>query len=136
MTAIYALRDLSERSQLLRVALYAFLTSTTIMLGFDLSQGVDWSHIDRSIYIYNGVNGVLLLFAYPLLYLLEKTFGFTSSVTLVELSNTNNIIFRLMAKKAQGTFVHSLQVANLAAEVADKIEPNLSWCVREHFTMI
>lgn len=121
MTAIYALRDLSERSQLLRVALYAFLTSTTIMLGFDLSQGVDWSHIDRSIYIYNGVNGVLLLFAYPLLYLLEKTFGFTSSVTLVELSNTNNIIFRLMAKKAQGTFVHSLQVANLAAEVADKI---------------
>ena len=91
------------------------------MLGFDLSQGVDWSHIDRSIYIYNGVNGVLLLFAYPLLYLLEKTFGFTSSVTLVELSNTNNIIFRLMAKKAQGTFVHSLQVANLAAEVADKI---------------
>ena len=121
LTAIYALRDLTERSQLMRVAFYVFLTSSTVMLGFDLSQGVDFAHIDRSLYIYNAVNGVLLLFAYPLLYLIEKTFGFTSSVTLVELSNTNHPLLRRMSKVAQGTFVHSLQVANLAAEVADKI---------------
>lgn len=121
MTAIYALRDLTERSQLMRVALYVFLTSSIVMLGFDLSQGVDFVHIDRSLYIYNAVNGVLLLFAYPLLYLIEKAFGFTSSVTLVELSNTNHALLRRMSKVAQGTFVHSLQVANLAAEVADKI---------------
>lgn len=121
MTAIYALRDLTERSQLMRVALYVFLTSSIVMLGFDLSQGVDLVHIDRSLYIYNAVNGVLLLFAYPLLYLIEKAFGFTSSVTLVELSNTNHALLRRMSKVAQGTFVHSLQVANLAAEVADKI---------------
>ena len=121
MTAIYALRDLTERSQLMRVALYVFLISSIVMLGFDLSQGVDLVHIDRSLYIYNAVNGVLLLFAYPLLYLIEKAFGFTSSVTLVELSNTNHALLRRMSKVAQGTFVHSLQVANLAAEVADKI---------------
>lgn len=121
MTAIYALRDLTERSQLMRVALYVFLTSSIVMLGFDLSQGVDLVHIARSLYIYNAVNGVLLLFAYPLLYLIEKAFGFTSSVTLVELSNTNHALLRRMSKVAQGTFVHSLQVANLAAEVADKI---------------
>lgn len=121
MTAIYALRDLTERSQLLRVALAVFATSTTIMLGYDLSQGIDLSHLDRSMYVYNAVNGVLLLFAYPLLYMIEKLFGFTSSVTLVELSNTNNSVLRRMSKVAQGTFVHSLQVANLAAEVADKI---------------
>ena len=121
MTAIYALRDLTERSQLMRVALYVFLTSSIVMLGFDLSQGVDLVHIDRLLYIYNAVNGVLLLFAYPLLYLIEKAFGFTSSVTLVELSNTNHALLRRMSKVAQGTFVHSLQVANLAAEVADKI---------------
>lgn len=121
MTAIYALRDLTERSQLLRVALSAFVTSSAIMLGYDLSQGIDFSHLDRSMYVYNAVNGVLLLFAYPLLYMIEKLFGFTSSVTLVELSNTNNSVLRRMSKVAQGTFVHSLQVANLAAEVADKI---------------
>lgn len=121
MTAIYALRDLTERSQLLRVALAVFVTSSAIMLGYDLSQGIDFSHLDRSMYVYNAVNGVLLLFAYPLLYMIEKLFGFTSSVTLVELSNTNNSVLRRMSKVAQGTFVHSLQVANLAAEVADKI---------------
>lgn len=121
MTAIYALRDLTERSQLLRVALAVFATSSAIMLGYDLSQGIEFSHLDRSMYVYNAVNGVLLLFAYPLLYMIEKLFGFTSSVTLVELSNTNNSVLRRMSKVAQGTFVHSLQVANLAAEVADKI---------------
>lgn len=121
MTAIYALRDLTERSQLLRVALAVFVTSSAIMLGYDLSQGIEFSHLDRSMYVYNAVNGVLLLFAYPLLYMIEKLFGFTSSVTLVELSNTNNSVLRRMSKVAQGTFAHSLQVANLAAEVADKI---------------
>lgn len=121
MTAIYALRDLTERSQLLRVALAVFVTSSAIMLGYDLSQGIEFSHLDRSMYVYNAVNGVLLLFAYPLLYMIEKLFGFTSSVTLVELSNTNNSVLHRMSKVAQGTFVHSLQVANLAAEVADKI---------------
>ena len=121
LTSIYALRDLTERSQLLRVALAVFATSTAIMIGYDLSQGVDVLHLDHSLYIYNAVNGVLLLFAYPLLYLIEKLFGFTSRVTLVELSNTNNILLRRMSKVAQGSFVHSMQVANLAAEVADKI---------------
>lgn len=121
MTAIYTLKDLTERSQLMRVALAVFVASAGIMLGYDLSQGIDLMHLNRSMYIYIGAGGVLLLFAYPLLYLIEKLFGFTSSVTLIELSNTNNALLRRMSKVAQGTFAHSLQVANLAAEVADKI---------------
>ena len=121
MTAISALKDLTERSQLLRVVLEISLAGMVVMLGYDLAQGIDLEHLDRSLYIYIGVNGVLLLFAYPLMYMIEKLFGFTSSVTLVELSNTNNTILRRMSKVAQGTFVHSLQVSNLAAEVADKI---------------
>lgn len=121
MAAIYTLKDLTERSQLMRVAFSVFATSAMVMLGYDLSQGIDFAHLDRSMYIYIATGGVLLLFAYPLLYLIEKLFGFTSSVTLIELSNTNNAILRRMSKVAQGTFAHSLQVANLAAEVADKI---------------
>lgn len=121
MAAIYTLKDLTERSQLLRVALAVFVTSASVMLGYDLSQGIDFAHLDRSMYIYIATGSVILLFAYPLLYLIEKLFGFTSSVTLIELSNTNNAVLRRMSKVAQGTFAHSLQVANLAAEVADKI---------------
>ena len=121
MTGICALKDLTERAQLLKVALIVVASSSVVMLGYDLSQGIDFLHLDRSMYMCIGLNGVLLLFAYPMLYLIEKLFGFTSSVTLVELSNTNNTILRRMSKVAQGTFVHSMQVANLAAEVADKI---------------
>lgn len=121
MAAIYAMKDLTERSQLLRVVLIVAVVMAVVMLGYDLSQGIAIDHLDETMYIYIVVNGVLLLFAYPLLYMIEKVFGFTSSVTLIELSNTNNPVLRRMSKVAQGTFVHSMQVANLAAEVADKI---------------
>ena len=121
LVAIYALRELTERSQLMRVALAVTVVQLATMMACELAQGIDFSMLDVSTYIYIVIGGVLQLFAYPLLYLIEKTFGFTSGVTLVELTNTNNSILRRMSKVAQGTFIHSLQVANLAAEVADKI---------------
>ena len=70
------------------------------------------------------VNGVTLLFAYPLLYLVEKLFGFTSDITLIELSNSNNDLLRRMSEIAPDTFNHSIQVANLAGEIANKIGAN------------
>lgn len=72
-------------------------------------------------YIYFVINGILLLFTYPLLFLLEKIFSFTSNVTLVELSNINNNLLRQLSETVPGTFQHSLQVANLAAEAAIRI---------------
>ena len=121
MVAIYGLRELTERSQLLRVALMVTLVMMLFGLGFDLAQGTPIDMLDTSWYVYVAINGVLLLFTYPLMYLVEKVFGFTSSVSLVELTNINNPILRHMSKYAQGTFVHSMQVANLAAEVAHQI---------------
>lgn len=121
LVAIYSLRDLTERSQLFKTA--AYVTLVTWVLGFclELAQGLKLSEIDRSWYYYVAINGVVLLFTYPVTYLIERIFGFTSSVTLIELSNINAPILRRMSKEAQGTFVHSMQVGNLAAEVADKI---------------
>lgn len=121
MVAIYSLRELSQRSQLLRTALIVTLTGMLFYLGLDLMHEKEFTHIDYRTYLYLAINGTLLLFAYPLLFLLEKTFGFTSNVTLVELSNINNEIMRKMSEVAPGTFQHSMQVANLAAEVANKI---------------
>lgn len=87
-------------------------------LVFELAQTGSLAAVDRSWYRDVTISGVALLFTYPLLYLIEKTFGFTSSVTLIELNNTNLPIIRRLAKEAQGTFIHSIQVGNLAAEVA------------------
>lgn len=120
-TVIYSLRELTERSQLLRTVLAVVLVGLVISIGYDLSQGLNGDAFDRSRIVYMFIGGILLLFAYPLMYFVEKLFGFTSSVTLVELTNTNNPILRKMSKVAQGTFNHSMQVSNLAAEVADKI---------------
>ena len=77
--------------------------------------------LDMTNYNYLIVNGVLLLFAYPLLYVVEKTFGFISDITLIELSNTNNELLQRMSEVAPGTFQHSIQVGNLAAAIANKI---------------
>lgn len=120
-TVIYSLRELTERSQLLRTVLAVVVVGLVISIGYDLSQGLNGDAFDRSRIVYMIIGGILLLFAYPLMYFVEKLFGFTSSVTLVELTNTNNPILRKMSKVAQGTFNHSMQVSNLAAEVADKI---------------
>lgn len=122
MVAIYSLRELSQRSQLLRTALIVTITSLVFYFSLDLMHEKEVNNLEYNIYIYLIINGILLLFAYPLMFLIEKLFGFTSNVTLVELSNINNDLMRRMSEVAPGTFQHSMQVANLATEVANKID--------------
>ncbi len=124
MTAIYSLRELSQRSQLFRTAVLVFACYSLLYFAFELIQENDLTKLNTRMYIYFGINGILLLFAYPLLFILEKVFGFTSNVTLVELSNINNTLLRKMSEVAPGTFQHSLQMANLAAEAANKVGAN------------
>jgi len=124
MTAIYSLRELSQRSQLLRTALIVVICYSLLYFAFELIQEDDLTKLNTRMYIYFTINGILLLFAYPLLFILEKTFGFTSNVTLVELSNINTKLLREMSEVAPGTFQHSLQMANLAAEAANRIGAN------------
>lgn len=124
LAAIFSLRELSQRSQLFRTAFLVILTYMTVYFAFELITENDLSKLNGRMYIYFIINGVLLLFAYPLLFLLEKTFGFTSNVTLVELSNINNELLKKMAETVPGTFQHSMQVANLAAEAANHIGAN------------
>lgn len=121
MVAIFSLRELSQRSQLFRTAFLVIITYITAYFAFELITENDLSKLNGSMYSYFIINGILLLFAYPLLFLLEKTFGFTSNVTLVELSNINNDLLRRMSETVPGTFQHSMQVANLAAEAANSI---------------
>ena len=121
LVGIYCIKDLTERSQIFLTSL--IVTFCTIVFGvmFELSQGGSLIGADRSWFRDIVISGVALLFTYPLLYLIEQAFGFTSSVTLIELNNTNSPIIRRLAKEAQGTFIHSIQVGNLAAEVAARI---------------
>lgn len=125
LVAIFSLRELSQRSQLFRTALLVILTYVVVYFAFELMTenglSTDLSKLNIRMYTYFIINGILLLFAYPLLFLLEKTFGFTSNVTLVELSNINNDLLRQLSEITPGTFQHSMQVANLAAEAAIRV---------------
>ena len=121
LVAIYSLRELEKRSQIFLTAVLVTITSSLIYLAIQLIQNDDFSNLDSTMYVYFAVNGFLLLFAYPLMLVIEKTFGFISAVTLFELSNTNNELLRRMSEVASGTFQHSINVGNLGAEIANKI---------------
>lgn len=120
-TAIFSLRELSSRSQLFWTAVLVTLASGLSNLSLEWMRNNDLLNISLSEYNYLIINGVLLFCSYPLLYVIEKTFGFTSNITLIELSDMNKTLLRKMSEVAPGTFQHSIQVGNLAAEIANKI---------------
>ena len=124
LVAIYTLRELSKRAQILMTALLVTVASAIVYIALQLMQDNQVFNIDMSMYTYFIVNGIFLLLAYPLMYLIEKTFGFISNVTLFELSNTNKGILRNLSEIAPGTFQHSITVGNLAAEIANRIGAN------------
>jgi len=121
LVAIYSLRELSNRAQLFKTAVLITLASVAVYMSLQLMQDNDIFVFDHTMYTHLIVNGVLLLFAYPLMYLIEKTFGFVSDVALIELSNTSKDVLRRLSELAPGTFQHSIMVGNLAAEIANRI---------------
>ena len=121
LVAIFSLRELSSRSQLFWTAVFVTIAATLTNLSLDWIRNNDLTKISYSEYNYIAINGMLLFCSYPLLYLIEKAFGFTSNITLIELSDMNKELLRKMSEVAPGTFQHSIQVGNLAAEIANKI---------------
>lgn len=123
MAAIYSLKDMSNRSQLLKTACIVTLAMAVTYYLEQLIQLFKFipTRQEGMFYINLLFNGILLLLAYPLMSMVEKGFDFTSSVTLIELSNTNKGILRRLSEVAPGTFSHSINVGNLAAEIANRI---------------
>ena len=124
LIAIYSLRELTRRAQVFKTAILVGIGSSLVYLALQLMQDNDFSSMDHDMYYHFVVNAVLLLIAYPMMYIIEKMFGFVSSVTLFELSNTNRGLLRDLSEIAPGTFQHSITVGNLAAEIANKIGAN------------
>lgn len=124
LTAAFSIANLERRSQLLRTALFSFLAYTVaytvcLLVTDGRLTGYDW-HIVGAL----AINSVILSFAYFIILIVEKTYGFTSTVTLVELSDINNPLLRRLAEEAPGTFQHSMQVSTLAAEAARAVGAN------------
>ena len=123
LTAIFALSDMSKRAHLFKAAILVFVCSAITHYALQLIQTGKLT-LDDKAYMVFFFNGILLLLTYPLMYIIEKAFGFTSNITLFELSDTNKDLLRRLSEVAPGTFQHSITVGNLASEIANRIDAN------------
>ena len=124
LVAVFSLRELSSRSQLFWTAILTSMAAMLTNLAIFMIRHNDFSQIDNDEYVFLAICGIVIFCSYPMLYLIEKLFGFTSDITLIELSDMNKDLLRRMSEVAPGTFQHSIQVGNLAAEIARKIGGN------------
>ncbi|MCK9312050.1 MAG: HDIG domain-containing protein, partial [Bacteroidales bacterium] len=125
MTSVYSLKDLTQRSQLVLCSILVVITYCVMYLGISLIQEGFMNRIDWHNFAYFLINGGFMLTSYLLIYLFEWMFGYTSNVTLVELSNINNPLLRGFSETCPGSFQHSMQVSNLATAAAQEINANV-----------
>lgn len=125
LIAIFSLKELTRRSDLLRTAAWVFVAYALSYISVELMTTGTINSFTWRVIGYFLINAVLISFAYILIFVVEKVFGFTSMVTLVELSDINNPILLALSEECPGTFQHSMAVSNLAAEAARKIGANV-----------
>ena len=128
--AIVSVKELTKRRQLVQCAAFIFLAYTVTHVAMTLINEGDFTKLidkyNTGYYLgYFLVNCVILSFAVQIIPIVEKAFGFTSSMTLLELADINNPLLRQLSTNCPGTFQHSLQVANLGGEAALKIGANM-----------
>ena len=121
IVSVISLRDMTQRAQLATTAAFVLLTYGVMYTAFQLMVHAGFSQLDWRLYVFFVVNAVLVVCAYGLIFLFERTFGLLSSITLVELTNVNSNLMLQFAEQAPGTFQHSMQVSNLATEAAKRI---------------
>lgn len=124
IVSVFSLSQLQRRGQLFLSIFLTFLTYTAVYISFILVQEgeISLSHVFGVLWLL--INSLVLSLTYPVIYIFERIFGFTSEITLMELSNPNHPALRTLTKKAPGTFQHSLMVANLAEEAIYRIGGN------------
>lgn len=123
--AVLSLRDLTQRSQLLKTS--AIVTIALWLSYLSLNIMTNGSFDDFSWRMAGAITiaGVLTAMAYILMSLVERVFGFISNVTLVELADTNTPLLRQLSDECPGTFQHSIAVSNLAGDAARLIGANV-----------
>jgi putative nucleotidyltransferase with HDIG domain len=121
IVVIFSLKELSQRSQLIRCSLFVYLSYIVFYVSLVVFQEGDFSKIHWEMILYFSISFILLMFSYVLIYVLEEIFGYLSPITLVELSNMNSPLLKKLSETAPGTFQHTLQVSILASKAAEKV---------------
>lgn len=126
VSVVISLRELRLRSQLLRTALAVMVGYVLAYTALELLMNGSLAGYSIRMIVFLGINSVLTSVIYAVMFLVERAFGFTSVVTLVELSDVNNPLLKRLSDECPGTFNHSLSVSNLAADAAQHIGANVA----------
>ena len=115
---VFSMSNTRAHHRFIQSAVFVFVGYLLVYLAFTFlsTSEVDWSDIFLLL-----LNALFTLLAQPLILMFERIFGVTTSLSLMELSNTNSPLLRKLATTAPGTFQHSIQVANLCEEVLFEI---------------
>jgi putative nucleotidyltransferase with HDIG domain len=124
IVTILGAQELHKRSNLFLTVGQITLVYIFTYVAFTCVHDGSIASIDLRILLLFLINGMVTLFAQPLIYLYERIFGMVSDISLLELSDTNSSLLKVLSNEAPGTFNHSLQVANLAEAAANEIDAN------------
>lgn len=122
--SVYTVRDIKNRTQIFRSFVYILIGYIASILAFGLERfaPVDTMLVELA---FAGSNALISpVLTYGLLIFFERIFKITTDLTLLELSNFDRPMLRDLARKAPGTFNHSLIMGNLAEAAAEKIGAN------------
>ena len=122
--AVYSVRDIKNRSQIFRSFLFILLGYILSIFAFGLERFAPWDSllIESAFATTNALVSPVL--TYGLLIFFEKFFKITTDLTLLELSNFDRPLLKELARKAPGTFNHSMTMGTLAEAAAEKIGAN------------
>lgn len=121
---IVSAESTTKRSNFLLTSLLLFITYASIYIAHNLMQNIEITSIETDIILMFALNSIMILFAIPFVFVLEKIFGLISNYSIIEYTNTNTKILRELSVKAPGTFQHCIQVANLAEDLILEIGGN------------
>jgi putative nucleotidyltransferase with HDIG domain len=122
--AVYSVRDIKNRSQIFRSFLFILIgyLLSIFAFGFERFAPVNNLLIESAFATTNALISPVL--TYGLLIFFERSFKITTDLTLLELSNFDRPLLRELARKAPGTFNHSMTMGTMAEAAAEKIGAN------------
>jgi putative nucleotidyltransferase with HDIG domain len=124
VVAVFSLNKMHRRVHIVKAIFLVMFTYWFVYSALNLIFEGSILDFNYNMMKWFAMSSLFIMIVYPLVYIFEKLFGFVSDVTLIELSDSNQLLLRKLAEEAPGTFQHSLQIANLAEEVILKIGGN------------
>lgn len=122
--SVYTVRDIKNRSQIFRSFLFIFIgyVVSIFAFGFERYASVE-SLLNEAAFA--GTNALISpVLTYGLLIFFERLFKITTDLTLLELSNFDRPLLKELARRAPGTFNHSMTMGTLAETAAEVVGAN------------